>query len=110
MYDYLSHFRWEKILTFQEAAALKVGDIKVATRMAFVLGVVFHRQTKFDKAIPYLEKAINNPLKIRADQYENALLRLEYSYLSKGTYAKAIDIRKQRITSGFSDNFWDRTF
>lgn len=107
MYDYLSHFRWEKILIFQEAAALKVGDIKVANRLAFVLGVVFHRQTKFEKAIPYLEKAIKKPLSIRADQYENALLRLEYSYLSKGTYAKAIDIRRQRVTKGFSDNFWD---
>ncbi|WP_088324073.1 sensor histidine kinase [Polaribacter tangerinus] len=107
MYNYLSHFRWAKILKVQFLGAKKTTQKKLTTQLALALAIIYHRQTKFELAIPYLNFVLTNKQFISSEQYANVLQRLELSYRSIGSFGEAVEVRKLRVNNENSNNFWE---
>lgn len=106
LYEKYSKEDWETILSLQYEGALKAKHNKVAVQLSRALSIIYHRHTKFDLAIPYLNYTIKNVKFLEESQLNNMLERLEFSYSFIGDYKNAILIRKKRITEGFSNSFW----
>ena len=105
MYDFLSHYRWEKILNFQYKNAVKNNEKYLAIQFSFCLAIVYHRQTKYDDAMPFLAHAIKNKAFLTEKQFEDLLNRQEACFRAIGKFDKAVIVRKKRIVNGFSTNF-----
>jgi two-component sensor histidine kinase len=98
---------WERVLTYQHKEALALKHKTLATKLARALAIIYYRQTKFERAIPYLEYVTENTGFLERDQFKNSLERLEFSYSAIGNYKEAILIRKKRVNEGFSNSFWE---
>lgn len=107
MYDFLSHYRWEKILKFNFQEAKKRKNRWVANQLAFALAVIYHRQTKFENAMPYMEEVLKNSPYLSKDQLRDVLKRQEYSFSATGNFDQALIVRKRRINNGAETNFWE---
>lgn len=107
MYDFLSHDRWEKILQFQYKNATENNAIDITTQFAYFLAIIYHRQTKYENAIPFLNEALRNKLFLSREQLKDVLLRQEICFRSMGQFKKSLEIRKERVRNHFINNLWE---
>jgi two-component sensor histidine kinase len=79
----------------------------LAFQLSIMLCSVYHDQTKFEKALPFLEQVYINKQKLTIDQLKIVLIKLEEEYRAFNYIEKAIKIRKERIKNHFINTYWE---
>lgn len=106
-YDIYSATAWTKQLEASREKAINNGSNTILFELNIILSSAYHDQTKFEKALPILEQNYLNKEKLKKDQLENLLIKLEEEYRAFNYIEKAIKIRRERIENKFINTYWE---
>ena len=76
-------------------------------KLGLPLAYINHDQTKFQENLPLLQYLHQNKNKLKTDELQNVLIKLEEEYRSTNNIERAISIRNERIENGFIKTFWE---
>ena len=76
-------------------------------KLGLQLASINHDQTKFQENLPLLQYLHQNKNKLKTDELQNVLIKLEEEYRSTNNIERAISIRNERIENGFIKTFWE---
>jgi len=98
---------WEQNLLEQYNKAIQNNDQELIFKLSIPLSFTYHAETKFKKGLPILEYLLKNKTKLSSIQYKEVLIKLEEEYRASNLIELAIQIRKERISNRFINNYWE---
>ncbi len=98
---------WEKMFESEYEKALKENNEVLIFKTRLALSSIYHDQSKFTKAFPFLKFIYANKLQLKENEYKTVLIKLEEEYRSFGDIANALIIRDERIKKGYIDTYWE---
>ena len=98
---------WEKKFEEVYFTALKRNENDLAFQLSIPLSYIYHSETKFNKGLPLLKNIYKNKSKLNKKQLEQVLIKLEEEYRASNDIENAINIRKERISNRFINNYWE---
>lgn len=98
---------WTTRLEKANSFAIKNGLKQIEFELNILLSSAYHDQTRFDKALPLLEKLYLNKEKLNNYQFKHILIKLEEEYRAFNYIEKAIKIRRERIKNKFINTYWE---
>lgn len=106
-YDIYTVTTWTKLIEQAYINEITNGSKAIAFQLSIMLSSAYHDQTKFEKALPILEKIYFNKQQLSLSQLKNMLIKLEEEYRAFNYIEKAIKIRRERIKNKFINTYWE---
>ena len=98
---------WEAKFESEYFNALKNNQKHLAFKLSIPLSYIYHSETKFKKGLPLLINIYRQKKELSNKQLKQVLIKLEEEYRSINDIERAIAIRKERISNGFINNYWE---
>jgi two-component sensor histidine kinase len=95
--------KWEQLFEMQYN---KIHKDPLAADIAIIYATILIDLSKYEKALPILDKAYKSRKLLSKDTYKYLLINLELCYKSRNEISKAINIRNELIENKLINNYW----